>query len=93
MEDYPHSRYEVCREFKDREAQWGDLKMVLENLKNPETTLAVHDHHFTFAHKDVTVGIHELVNDYVQQHWSSLGFAYGKTLLDAAAGEPGQSLY
>jgi hypothetical protein len=85
MEDYPHSRVEVCREFKDRQAQWGDVKRILEDLKNPETTLqSGSDHHFFFNKVDVTTGIHNVIEDYIQQSWSRLGYNYVQTLLEAA---------
>lgn len=88
MEDYPHSHTEVCHKFKDREVQWGDVKMVLDDMKNPDTTLQVNsDHHFFFNKQDITFDIHNLVDDYVKQNWESLGFKYGKALLDAAAHE------
>jgi hypothetical protein len=61
--------------------------MVLEDLKNPETTLQAHDHHFTFNKQDITSGLVNIVDDYVHQNWSRLGYGYGSTLLDAAAHE------
>lgn len=30
MEDYPHTHVEVCKEFQSREANWDDLKRILE---------------------------------------------------------------
>jgi hypothetical protein len=68
--------------------------MVLEDLKNPETTLQVHDHHFTFNHVDITADLVNIVDDYVKQNWSRLGYGYGSSLLDAAAHEkPGLNLF
>jgi len=68
-EDYPHTHVEVCKEFQDREAQWGDLKMVIDDLKSQDRTLQVHDHHFTFNKQDVTSSIYNLVDDYNHSEW------------------------
>jgi hypothetical protein len=68
-EDYPHSHVEVCKEFQDREAQWKDAQMVIDDLKSPERTLQVHDHHFYFNHQDISLDLHELVEDYVSGNW------------------------
>jgi hypothetical protein len=59
--------------------------MVLADLKNPETTLQAHDHHFTFNKQDITASLVNIVDDYVHGNWQSLGYSYGSTLLDAAA--------
>lgn len=42
-EDYPHTRTEVCKDFQAKDAQWEDLKPILEDLKSQDRTLEVHD--------------------------------------------------
>lgn len=85
MEDYPHSHTEVCTEFKDRQADWGDMKLILEAMRNPDRTLAVADDHFYFNHQDITSAMHNLAEDYLKQEFGRLGYNYGKTLLGAVS--------
>jgi hypothetical protein len=58
--------------------------MVLQDMKDRDRTLQVHDHHFTFNHNDITSSMINLVDDYVKGEWDRLGYSYGSTLLEAA---------
>lgn len=39
MEDYPHTKTQVCKRFEGKDAHWDDLKRIMEELKSDDRTL------------------------------------------------------
>ena len=93
-EDYPHTRTEVCRDFKSEGAQWEDLERILKELKDPDTTLMENsDRHIFFNKKDITSGSHNIVEDYIKSDFGRLGYNLGELLHQDSAASAGLFLY
>jgi len=50
MEDFPRTHIEVCREFKEKDLQFADLKHIIELMRGEGTTLAFADGKTYFNH-------------------------------------------
>jgi hypothetical protein len=80
-EDYPRTHVEVCRDFKSEDAQWGDLELILKELKDPQTTLEENsDRHIFFNKMDITSASHSIVEDYLKSDFGRLGYNLGDLL-------------
>jgi hypothetical protein len=63
--------------------------LIIEKLRDPDTTLKVvdDDKKIIFNHQNIGPELGEVVQDYIKASWSRLGYNYASTLLDAAAKE------
>jgi len=81
MEDYPHSRTQVCHDFdKTKKAQWDDMKLILHALDNKETTLAWEEDRLWFNKKDITAEGKEMIEAWAKQEFVHLGWKFGEAM-------------
>jgi len=91
VEDYPHSKTQVCKTLDQSKYHWDGVKEILKLEKDKETTLQDHDGKFFFNKQDITEHIREVAGHYVKSEWRGLGYTLGKTMLEAS--KSGDSLF
>lgn len=80
MEDYPHTRTQVCKTFDHKDAKWDNLKAIMEAEKDPETTLQATGDKLFFNKKDITTEAGNMTEDYLKQEFRYLGWRLGDTM-------------
>lgn len=67
MEPYPGTHHKVCAAIDNSKSQFDDLKLVLAELRNKDTTLYVSgDKKLMFNKMDITKEGGEMVDDYIK---------------------------
>jgi hypothetical protein len=81
MEDYPHTRTQVCKDFdKTKKSQWDDMKKILHALDDKSTTLDCADDKLFFNKKDITDEGKEMIEAWAKQEFVRLGWKFGEAM-------------
>jgi len=77
-----------CTTLDNSKSNFTELRTVISELKDRETTLMAHDNTLMFNKQNITKEGDEMIEDYLKGNFMYLGYRFGKALADHSGAPP-----